>query len=257
MSTMTVRRAIVRAIPDSFPRAVAREVPAEPIAVARARRQHAAYVEALAALGVAVEVLPPVDAFPDCCFVEDCAIVADGVALVARPGAASRRGEEETVAEALAAHVRLEFMAAPATLDGGDCLRVGRHWYVGRSERTNAAGARRVREAFEPLGFAVTEVPVGRSLHLKSVCSHLGSGWLLLAEGSIPAGAFAGMRVMPVPAHEANAANCLAVNGTVLMAAGFPATRNAIEAAGFRVRELDASEFRKADGALTCLSLLL
>ncbi len=250
-------RAITRAIPDTFPNAVVRSAPVEPIRVDVARRQHRAYVEALEALGLAVEVLPAAPRYPDSCFVEDCAVGARGVALITRPGVASRRGEETAVAEALRPHVRLEFTTEPATLEGGDCLRIGRRWYVGRSDRTNAAGILRLRAVFEPLGFEVVEVPVGRSLHLKCLCSYLGDGWLLLVEGTIAPGGFRDVRVLTVPTEEASAANCVAVNGTVLMPAGCPITRRAIEATGLGVRELDTSEIRKADGSLSCLSVLL
>lgn len=252
-----VTRAIAREVPDDFPAAVVRVPAGDPISVARARRQHRAYVDALAALGVAVDVLPALAGFPDCCFVEDCAVCADGVALITRPGAASRRGEAASVAAALRPHARLERTEAPATLDGGDCLRVGRRWYVGRSDRTNAAGAARLRAVFGPLGFEVVEVDVGPHLHLKCVCSHLGDGRVLLAEGCLPPAAFKDAHVVAVPAAEAYAANCVVVGGTALMPAGFPAARRAVEAAGLRVRELETSEVRKADGSLTCLSLLL
>jgi dimethylargininase len=250
-------RAITRAVPDSFPRAIVPEPPAEPIRVDLARRQHHAYVEALESLGLAVTVLPAADEFPDCCFVEDCAVVADGVALITRPGAPSRQGEEAAVAEALRPYVRLERMTAPATLDGGDCLRLGRHWYVGRSERTNEAGARRLREVFGPLGFDVVEVPVAGHLHLKSVCSPLDGGRVLLAEGTVPPQVFGDARVIAVSPEEAYAANCVAVNGTALIPAGFPKARRAVEAAGLRVRELEMSQTRKAGGAMTCLSVLV
>jgi dimethylargininase len=254
---LRARLALTRAIPDSFPNAVVQSPPATPIQVDRARRQHAAYVAALESLGVEVKVLPALPQFPDCCFVEDCAVSAEGVTLITRLGVPSRQGEAESIADALRPYARLEFMTGPATLEGGDCLRIDKRWYVGLSNRTNLAGARRLREVFGPLGYDVVEVPLGDVLHLKCVCSYLGGGWLLLAEETIPAAVFRDVRVIPVPAVETYAANCLSVNGTVLVSAGFPATRQAIEAAGLRVRELETTEFRKADGSLTCLSLLL
>ena len=119
-------RAITRAIPDTFADAVVRAAPTEPIRIDLARRQHRAYVDALESLGVTVTVLPAEREFPDCCFVEDCAVYAEGLALITRPGAPSRRGEAESVAEALRPLARLEFMTGPGTLDGGDCLRIGK-----------------------------------------------------------------------------------------------------------------------------------
>ena len=255
--TIRVTRAITRAIPDTFADAVVHTPSAEPIRLDLARRQHVAYVDALESLGVAVTVLPAEREFPDCCFVEDCAVYAEGVALITRPGAPSRRGEVESVAEALRSHARLEFMTAPATLDGGDCLRIGKTWYVGLSARSNGAGIRRLHEVFGPSGFDLVEVPLGGLLHLKCVCSYLGGGRLLLAERSIPPEVFRDVRVILIPAEEAYAANCVCVNGTAMISAGFPATRRAIATAAFRILELETSEIRKADGSLTCMSVLM
>jgi dimethylargininase len=257
MSEQRPIRAICRGVPATFDRALVQARPAEPIRVDVARRQHRAYVEALRSFGLEVTVLPAAPEFPDCCFVEDCAVYAAGVALITRPGAVARRGEEGSVANALQRYARVERMTDPATLDGGDCLRVGKRWYVGRSGRTNAAGVHRLRQVFEPLGFAVTEIPLGPILHLKCVCSALSENRMLLAEGSILPEVFGDVHIVSVPAEEAYAANCLCVDGTVLLAAGFPATRRVLEAEGFTVREVDTSEMRKADGSLTCMSILV
>jgi dimethylargininase len=250
------RRALCRAVPPTFDRAVTQAIPSSSIRVDIAQAQHRAYVNALNLLGLQVQVLPPDAAFPDSCFVEDCAVYADGVALITRPGAPSRRGEEQAVAEALAPHARLEWLEAPATLDGGDCLRMGKRWYVGRSGRTNAAGVAGMRRVFEPLGFEVTEVPLGPILHLKCVCAPLNDDTLLLAETTLPPQCFGAACVIMVPAAESYAANCLSVGGTVLMPAGFPVTRRLIEAEASQVIELEMSEIRKADGSMTCLSIL-
>lgn len=256
-------RALTRGIPASFARAtvapetVARADPA--IDVPLARRQHAAYVAALQAVGLAVLAVPPDDAHPDCCFIEDCALVADGVALLTRPGEASRRGEVDGVATALAELVAIHRMAAPATLDGGDCLRLGRRIYVGRSARTNAAGVECVRAVFGPHGFEVIAVPLAASgvLHLKCVCAPLGEDRVLVADGALPAGTFGAAAVVRVPAEESYAANCVAYGGRVLLSDGYPRARRAVEAAGFEVLPLATSELRKADGSLTCLSILV
>jgi dimethylargininase len=178
------------------------------------------------------------------------------VALITSSGAPSRRGEEQAVAEALAPRFRLEWLAEPATLDGGDCLRLDKRWYVGRSQRTNAAGVAGMRRVFEPLGFEVIEVALGRILHLKCVCSALDDDSVLLAENTLPPRVFDAARIITVPAAESFAANCLSVGGVVLLPAGYPATRRLIEAGGWQVAELDMSEIRKADGSMTCLSIL-
>ncbi|MCC6993956.1 MAG: hypothetical protein IT370_04945 [Deltaproteobacteria bacterium] len=251
-------RALVREIAGSFADAVTAVRPDPPIDVARARQQHAAYVAGLEWLGATVTMLEADERFPDGCFVEDCAVIAGGVALLTRPGAPSRQGEVAVAAAALQRLLECVAMAAPATLDGGDCLRIGRRIFVGRSARSNAAGAARLAEVFGPLGYRVTEValPAG-VLHLKCVCSPLGDGRVLVADGVLAPGSLGDVALVTVPPDEAYAANCVAVGGRALMAAGYPRARAAVEAAGLEVRTLEVSETRKADGALTCMSLLL
>jgi dimethylargininase len=249
--------AIVRGVSAGFARALAAVPPDPPIDVARARAQHAGYVAALRRAGAEVIELPADDALPDCCFVEDTAVIAGGVALLARPGAPARQAEPAAVRAALAARLPVHEMTAPATLDGGDCLRLGRRLHVGRSARTSAAGAARAREVFAPAGVEVIEVPVEGALHLKSVCSPLGDDVVLVAEGALPPGTFAGAREIVVPAAEAPAANAVVIGRTALVAAGFPETARLVAAAGFEVIPVDTSEMRKADGALTCLSILV
>ncbi len=256
MPTPPARFALTRAVSPSFARALARHAPSEPIDVARAVRQHAAYVAALRALRLEVVALPPDPRYPDGCFVEDCALVAGGVALIARLGAEARRGEEEAVAEGLAPHLELARMAAPATLDGGDCLRLGRRIFIGRSQRTNDAGIARARELFAPRGFEVVAVDVTHALHLKSVCSPLGGAGMLLAAGTLAPECFAGATVLAIPAHELAGANAVSHQGAAVIASGCPETERIVSAAGFQTIAVDTSELRKADGALTCLSIL-
>lgn len=249
--------ALVREVSASFARALTAHPLPSPIDVARARSQHAAYVAALREAGAEVLVLPAADALPDACFVEDTAVVAGGLALVTRPGAPERQAEPAAIAEAIARHVPIETMHAPATLDGGDCLRLGRRLYIGRSRRTNAAGIARARAVFSPRGFDVVELAVEDALHLKSVCSPLGDDTVLVVEGALPAGCFDGARELVVPAREAPAANAVAVGPAALVAAGFPHTERLVADAGYAVLRVDNSELRKADSALTCLSILL
>lgn len=244
-------RALVRSIPSTFADAITTQPKSAPIDVARARTQHGRYVEALAAAGAEVVRLPADDRFPDGCFVEDCAIVAKGTALITRPGAESRRDEVAAVRDALAS-LRVEHTAAPATLDGGDCMRVGGRFYVGVTARTNEAGITRVREVFgETMAIPLTDV-----LHLKCVCSPIADDAILLAEGTIPRERFAGLRVIDVPREEADAANAVAIGRTLLIAAGCPRTERRLRDEGFDTIAVDTSEIRKADGALTCLSVL-
>jgi len=251
------RRALLREVADSFQRATTRERSPEPIDVERAREQHRAYVATLRRLGVTVEVVSADHAHPDCCFIEDQAVVRGGVALIARSGNAARRGEASPVAEALASYATVFHMAAPATLDGGDVLAVGRVLFVGLSARTNQGGVDRLGEVFGPLGYRVRPVRVPPEfLHLKSLCSALGEDAIALAEGTLPPSVFADVsRVLPIPAEEAYAANTVAVGDRVLVASGYPGAARALAAAGFQPVAVDTSEFRKADGALTCLSV--
>ena len=256
-----VLKAIVRGISATFRDAVVMHPTAEAIDVEHARLQHAAYVHALQSAGLVVEIMPPLDAHPDACFVEDCALVAGAHALVTRPGALSRRGETESVAERIVDLLddagRVESTYAPATIDGGDCLRVGKTWFVGRSARTNDEGVRRVREFFGALGFAVVEVPVEGFLHLKCVVSRIDDGAVLLAEGTVDPAHFGNLEVVTVPRDEAYAANAVVVQGTAIIAKGFPRVRAALEQRGLRIIELALSEIAKADGSLTCLSIVL
>lgn len=246
--------ALVRSVPSAFARALSAVVPDPPIDVALARAQHAAYVDALARAGASIERLPALDDSPDSVFVEDSAVVVGAVALITRPGAPSRRDETESVAAAIGRHLDVVRMEAPATLDGGDCMRVGDTLYVGRSARTNAEGVAALRR----LSVRVVDVPMPATvLHLKCVCSPLGGDRVLLAEGSIDSAVFSGADVVFVPATETYAANAVAIGRSVLVAAGHPRTADALSQQGFEVLPVATSEARKADGSLTCQSILL
>lgn len=249
--------AITRRVPASFTRALAAQTPSTPIDVELARAQHAAYCAALAAHGLSVVTLDADDTLPDCCFVEDAAVVADGVALITRPGAPSRRGETSAVARALADLIRFVAMTPPATLDGGDCLRLDSTIYVGRSKRTNEQGIAQLRKAFEPHGLRIVPVELpAHVLHLKSVCAPLGDGRITLLD-TMPRAPFGDVAAVSVPTAESYAANVLTIGKHVLVAEGFPRTAEAIAAAGLEPVPLATTEFRKADGALTCLSVLV
>jgi len=246
--------AITRDVPDTFARALAK-TPAT-IDVVAARAQHAGYRRALAEAGLTVVHLAADDATPDCCFVEDTAVVAGGVALITCPGAPSRRAEVEAVAVALAAYMPTERMQAPATLDGGDCMLVGTTLYVGRSARTNEAGVARLSDVMHPRGVRVVAVEMPLEiLHLKCVCSSLGDR-VLLAEGTIDPAVFGDVAIVTAPAEDLFAANAVAVGDRVLAAADSVRTHAALRAAGYQVIPVATPEMRKADGALTCLSIV-
>jgi dimethylargininase len=244
--------AIVRGVPASFDRALTMAPLDRPLDVARARREHGEYVATLRRMGADVIELPVEDDLPDSCFVEDCAVVAGGIALITRPGAPSRQAETPAVRAALAALLPVVEMTAPATLDGGDCLLFERVLYVGRSSRTNAAGAAFAREVLAPRGIAVVEVPVSAGLHLKSVCSPIADLFVLVQEGALPPGTFP--RELSVPS--AAAANVVVVWRHAMVPAGFDEAARAI-APGFQPLRMDNAELRRADSALTCLSIIV
>ncbi|MFL5247983.1 MAG: dimethylarginine dimethylaminohydrolase family protein [Myxococcales bacterium] len=209
--------------------------------------QHAAYADALRSLGLAVEVLDALPGFPDAYFVEDVAVVVPDLAVIARPGAPSRLGEEDGIDDVLAWHREIARIEAPGTLDGGDVLVADRHVFVGLSERTNREGAEQLARRLKPHGYRVTTVPVSTGLHLKSGVSWLGARTMLVTKEL--ARHFHQYRC--IVAEEA-ACNTVLVNDTLLVPSG---SAGAVAQAGLRVLELDVSEARKMDGGLSCLSL--
>ncbi len=229
----------------------------EPIDLDRAAAQHAAYAGLLRSLGLEVVDVPADPAFPDCCFVEDVAVVLDEVALLTMPGAPSRRGELPAVEAALTRFRPIERTELPATLEGGDVLRVGRTLFVGRSARTNEAGIARLAAVAEPLGYRVRPVAVTGCLHLKSAVTALDDERLLAHPAWIDTSPFTGLGIVAVDPVEPDAANVLRVGGLVVADPAFPRTIDRVAELGYGVRTLDVSEFRKAEAALTCKSLLL
>src|SRR5438270_3152760 len=209
---------------------------------ARMQSQHGAYAQALRGLGLEVEVLEPLPGFPDAYFVEDVAVVVPELAIVTRPGAASRLGEADGIVPALSRHRPVARLEAPATLDGGDVLTVDRTVFVGVSARTNEEGARQLSRLLEPHGYRCVAVPVGSGLHLKSSVNRVGDETLLLGERYRDRAEFRDFRRILVDPSEEGACNTLLVNDTLLMPARFPRTRRQLDTIGLRVLELDVSE---------------
>jgi dimethylargininase len=218
--------------------------------------QHEAYRHALDALGCRVIALAAQPELPDAVFVEDVAIVLDEVAILTRPGAASRRAEGASVAEALAHYRPLRIIDAPGTLDGGDVLRVGRTLYVGQAARSNAAGIAQLRALVGEFGYDVRAVPTQGCLHLKSAATQVGDGVLLVQPAWIDISVFAGLRLVEVDPDEEHAANALRIGGAVIHPACFPRTRQRLGKSGINVVPIDISELQKAEGAVTCCSLV-
>ena len=227
--------------------------------LAQARAQHARYCEALERCGLAVTRLAPDDVHPDATFVEDCAVLVPGLAVLARPGAESRRGEVAAVRAALAGGTAaVREIAAPGTLDGGDVCEAGGTVFVGVSERTNEEGARQLAELLSRRLYAVTVVDirgVPGLLHLKSGLAHLGDSRLAAVAALAERDLFSGYEVVRVEPGEEYAANCVRVNDRVLIAAGHPRFAAALGALGYATIAVEMSEFRKQDGGPSCLSL--
>jgi dimethylargininase len=223
--------------------------------VARARTQHAAYADALAASGWAVQPVPAADDCPDSVFVEDTVVACEDLAVLARPGAEVRRPEVAGVADVVGAlGLRVARIEAPGTLDGGDVLQVGPVVYVGRGGRTNGAGIRQLRALLAPLNRTVIAVPLRRVLHLKSAVTALPDGTFLLRPDLVPAELFPAVR--PVP--EEGGCHVVPLDGDrVLIAASAPRTAALLEDLGFTPVVVDISEFEKLEGCVTCLSVLL
>jgi dimethylargininase len=231
-----------------------------PIDMALARAQHRAYERALTAAGLTVRRLAPLPGAPDGVFVEDTAIVLGAHAVITRPGAPSRRGETASTAAALRQHLKVHTLGA-GRLDGGDVLLIERNLYVGASRRTDAVGIAALRETAAPLGYAVTAVEVRGCLHLKTCATHAGRDaagdpLVIVDPRHVDPAVFAGARTLRVGPKDADAANTVRAADTLLIAAGHPALSEALAARGFTLIELDTSEFRKAEAALSCLSLI-
>ena len=228
-----------------------------PIDPGRASAQHHAYCQALAELGARVEWLTPLPQHADGVFVEDTAVVVDEVAIVARPGVASRRPETTSMADALRRHRPLQDLPGAACLEGGDVVRVHRVLYVGRSARTNQAGIDGLATALADFGYQVRGVDLEGCLHLKTACTYIPPGILLYNPEWIDAALFPDLRAIAVDPSEPFGANTLTLGGTTLVGTGFPRTRDRLEGAGVRTRPVDLSELAKAEGALTCSSVIV
>jgi dimethylargininase len=254
---LTRTLALTRAVPASLARCELTHVARTPIDVARARAQHAAYQRALAAAGCDVVQLPELPAHADSVFVEDCAVVLDELAIATRPGAASRRGEVESVAAALAHHREVARLTGDATLDGGDVLALERTLLVGLSQRTNAEGVRQLRALVARHGYRVETLAVEGALHLKTAITRAAERTLLLNPRWIDAAHLPSWEYIEVDPSEPFAANVLRARNTTLCASAFPRTRERLRARGIAVAEVDASELAKAEGGLTCCALLV
>lgn len=255
--TTTISRiAITRAVSRALERCELSHLPRRPIDLALARRQHAAYEQALRDAGCAVRQLAELPDHADSVFVEDTVVVLDEVAILTRPGAPSRRDEVDSMAAALAGLRKSVRMQAPATLDGGDVLRLGRTLYVGASARSNAEGIGQLRELVAPFGYRVVAAPMRDCLHLKTAVTQVAPGLLLLNPDWVDAAGFPGFETIPVDPGEPFAANAVRAGDRVIHPASCPRTAQRLRALGLQVCSVDMSETEKAEGGVTCCSVV-
>lgn len=223
----------------------------------RACQQHRNYITALRDCGAEVTCLDATTVAPDSVFIEDTAIVLDDMAVLCSMGTTARSDEPTTVRPVLEQYRELEVIQLPARIEGGDVLRVGKKLIVGLSQRTDQAGVDALKAIVEPRGFSVTAIPVERCLHLKTACTALPDGRLLMNPNWIDAHSLAGFDTVWIPRNEPWGANTLPLGGAVILPADHSKTAELIQQQGFAVKPVDISEFAKAEGGVTCLSLVL
>jgi dimethylargininase len=249
--------AITREVSANIGRCELTHLARETIDVNMARAQHRQYEARLVELGCEIHHLPAEPELPDSVFVEDTAIVLDELAVITRPGADTRRPETEAVTKALQPYRQLAYIEPPGTMDGGDVLCIGKRIVVGLSGRTNQAGIEQLRRLVEPLDYTVQGVLVNDCLHLKSAVTQVGADTLLINRTWVNADFFGEMTLIEVDPSEPFAGNALLVGATVIYPTAYPATRERLVNGGISVRVVDVSELGKAEGGVTCCSLIL
>lgn len=249
--------AMTRAVSPSLSRCELTHIDRVPIDVALARMQHHAYEEALRRLGLSVVALPAEPDLPDSVFVEDTAVVLDEIAIMMRPGAVSRRPEVQTIARALAAYRQLSWIAEPATIDGGDVLRIGKNIYVGQSTRSGAAGIEAFANIVKPYGYNVRAVPLSGCLHLKSAATLMTTDVVLINPAWVDPNSFDHVSFVEVDPEEPHAANALCIGNAVVYAAAYPRTLERMAKFVAKIECVDVSELAKAEGAVTCCSVVV
>jgi dimethylargininase len=252
---MTV--AITRQVSPRFEECEITHIERTPIDLGVARIQHHEYVELLKALGCTVIELPAESDLPDSVFVEDTAVILPELAIITRPGADSRKPETESIIQALTPLVQCVRLQAPATLDGGDVLVLGKQIFIGLSTRSNPAAIDQLHEMLDRYGYSVTGVQLHDCLHLKSAVSRVDDTTILINPNWVDTRHFKGYHWIEVDPSEPFAANCLPIRDFVIFPTAFPITCQKLETAGFQVVTIDLSELAKAEGAVTCCSLIL
>jgi len=253
-SMRTFTKAIVRKPAETFANGISTANLGKPN-YQLALKQHEAYCEALIKCGLELTVLDASPDFPDSCFVEDTAVVTPEFGVIARPGDAQQLGEEQEIKSVLAPMLKLHYIEAPGTLEGGDIMQADNTFYIGLSGRTNLAGSKQLHKILAQYNYNTYSVPVCNLLHFKTGVNYLGENNLIMHRDFCSKDDFKGYNQLIVDPAEEYAANSLRINNYVLVPKGFPKTKTSIEQLGYAVIELDLSEFQKMDGGLSCLSL--
>lgn len=218
--------------------------------------QHKKYIEALTLCNLEVIVLPPLEAFPDSTFVEDVALLTDNCAIITNPGAESRKGEILNIGNELNKHYNnIEQIKNPGTIEAGDIMMVGSHFYIGLSERTNENGANQMINILNKYGKTGSIVSLEKVLHLKTGLAYIENNNLVACGEFLTKTEFQKFNILEIDESESYAANCIWVNNKVILPLGYPNARKKIEQACYDIIEVDVSEFKKLDGGLSCLSL--
>ena len=222
----------------------------------RAIIQHQSYIDSLKKCGLDVLILEPCEEYPDSTFVEDVALITPNCAIITRPGALSRRGEVHQIELVLKQKFNnIEQIEEPGTIEGGDIMMVGDHYYIGLSERTNLDGAKQIIQILNKYGMSGSTISLKKLLHLKTGLSYLEENNLVVCGEFIEESSLERYNQIEIPEKESYAANCIWVNESVIIPKGYPNTKKRIENSGYRVLETNVSEFQKLDGGLSCLSL--
>jgi len=247
-------QALVRPPSKHFAQALSKHPEATSINLHKARQQHTAYCEALQTAGLAIEILEPLDDFPDSVFIEDNAVILENQAVLCLMKATSRQGEVSDLRDALQPRLPVHPLQAPVFIDGGDVLQTADTVFVGQSQRTNPEAVKALQTLTSK---QVIPVRVNQELHLKTSVSFLGNNLLVIYPSHINTEPFRDFEWIEAEDDEAYAANCLAVGNFVILPAGFPKLEQRIQENGFSTLPVEMSEFQKADGGITCLSLLI
>jgi dimethylargininase len=252
---MTV--AITRRISPRFNDCEITHIERTPIDLNIARAQHNEYIHTLSELGCQVIELQEEPDLPDSVFVEDTAFILPEVAVITRPGADSRKPEIDTIIPALSPYRPLLHVSEPASVDGGDVLVVGRKIFIGMSTRSNKESVSQLNALLDNYGYTVYGVEMTDCLHLKTAVTRVDDKTLLINKNWVDPANFSGFDLIDVDASEPFAANCLPVRGKIIYPTTFPKTRKRLEEKGYSIAEVDLSELAKAEGAVTCCSLIV